>query len=126
MRKATERLRKLGQTLELLHGAGLKFHPMAALLTLYAGASSQYVLRLGAANEEQARAYDAQLRCMWGDLVGRPISELDWLRACLPRKLGGCGLQAAEARLAPSAWAGLSAAAQQAERAYPGGHGHPH
>ena len=74
MQTSTARLRKLGQTLELLHGAGLKFHPMAALLTLYAGASPQYVLRLGAANVEQARAYDAQLRCLWGDLFWGALS----------------------------------------------------
>ena len=121
MRKATQRLCKIGDTFDALHAAGLKWHTMAALVCLYAGASSQYVLRLGAATEEQATLYDQQFRHMWSVMTGRTVSDRDWLRACLPRKLGGCGLQSAEARLAPSAWAGLVAAAQQAERAVPGG-----
>ena len=56
-----------------------------------------------------------------GDLLGRAVSDVGWPKARLPRKLGGCDLQSAEAKLASSAWAGLAAATQQAERAYPVG-----
>ena len=44
---------------------GLTKHGVAALLKVYAGASSQSVLRLGTASGEAIRTYDAVLRQTW-------------------------------------------------------------
>eukprot|EP00969_Alexandrium_andersonii_P187320 8276565-Alexandrium_andersonii.AAC.1 len=58
--------------------AGLSKHWAGALLKQYAGATSQYVLRLGAATVEEAQKYDKALRQAWSELVGRPIHDLAW------------------------------------------------
>eukprot|EP00969_Alexandrium_andersonii_P201132 8886070-Alexandrium_andersonii.AAC.1 len=85
MAAATDRLVKTFDAIEELRLAGLSEHWAGVLLKQYAGAASQYVLRLGAAAVEEAQKYAAALRQAWSELVGRPIHELAWKCMCLPQ-----------------------------------------
>eukprot|EP00969_Alexandrium_andersonii_P199181 8795588-Alexandrium_andersonii.AAC.1 len=62
MAMETGRFQKAFGAIKELRLAGLSDHWAGALLRQYAGAASQYVLRLGAAALEEARKYDAALR----------------------------------------------------------------
>eukprot|EP00969_Alexandrium_andersonii_P156671 6926404-Alexandrium_andersonii.AAC.1 len=76
MAAATDRLVKTFDAIKELRLVGLSKHWAGALLKQYAGAASQYVLRLDAATVEEAQRCDAALRQAWSELVGRPIHEL--------------------------------------------------
>eukprot|EP00969_Alexandrium_andersonii_P015273 667139-Alexandrium_andersonii.AAC.1 len=91
MAAATARLQKTFEAIRELKLAGLGKRWAGALLKQYAGAASQYVLRLGAATVEEARKYDTALRQAWPELVGRSIHDLAWKCMCLPQRMGGCG-----------------------------------
>eukprot|EP00969_Alexandrium_andersonii_P351553 15435697-Alexandrium_andersonii.AAC.1 len=54
-------------------------------------------------------------------MIGRPMREIEWKCVCLPQRMGGCGVQSAEARLAASVWAGPTAALKQALPVVPQG-----
>eukprot|EP00969_Alexandrium_andersonii_P145788 6447861-Alexandrium_andersonii.AAC.1 len=62
MAAATDRLVETFDAIKELRLAGLSKRWAGALLKQYAGAASQYVLRLGAATVEEAQKYDAALR----------------------------------------------------------------
>eukprot|EP00975_Prorocentrum_lima_P052438 10991804-Prorocentrum_lima.AAC.1 len=96
MADASERLKKTFEAIQELKMAGLSKHWAGALLKQYAGAASQYVLRLGAATVEEAQMYDKVLRQSWEQLLGRSIHELSWKCMCLPQRMGGFGVQSAE------------------------------
>lgn len=116
---ATARLQGLWDRLTKLLTAGLSKHVAGALLRSYAGAASQFVLRLSAATPRSVEGYDAALRGIWSQLLQRPLAADDWARACLPCKLGGLGLQSAESRAAAAAWSGLHSALPVASKALP-------
>eukprot|EP00969_Alexandrium_andersonii_P180673 7984427-Alexandrium_andersonii.AAC.1 len=78
MAATTERLKKTFAAIQELRLAGLSKHWAGALLKQYAGAASQYVLRLGAATVEEAQKYDEALRQAWSELLGRSIHDLSW------------------------------------------------
>eukprot|EP00969_Alexandrium_andersonii_P231416 10220274-Alexandrium_andersonii.AAC.1 len=61
MAATTDRLWKTFEAIKEPRLAGLSGHWAGALLKQYAGAASQYVLRLGAATVEEARKYDVVL-----------------------------------------------------------------
>eukprot|EP00969_Alexandrium_andersonii_P095528 4220663-Alexandrium_andersonii.AAC.1 len=61
MAATTGRLMKTVDASKELRLAGLSKHWAGALLKQYAGAASQYVLRLGAATVEEAQKYDTAL-----------------------------------------------------------------
>ncbi len=119
--QATARLRSLWDKLVPLMTRGLRKHVSGGLLRLYAGAASQYALRLGTATEAAVQRYDEALRGVWDQLLGRVMTDEDWQRACLPTRDGGLGIQSAGGRVHAAAWAGLVAALPEASRVLPGG-----
>lgn len=115
--QATARLDNLWAQLRALLVAGLPKHVAGALLRSYAGAASQFVLRLSPTTPAATARYDATLKQIWDHLIERPMSAPEWRRACLPCKLGGLGLQSATDRHLAAAWCGLSAALPVASKA---------
>lgn len=56
---------------------------------------------------------------VWGELLGRELSPMEWARAGLSAKYGGLGLQLAADRMDAAAWAVLTAALPVADRVLP-------
>lgn len=110
---ATERLVSLWQQLQRLQKAGLQRQATAALLRTYAGSASQHALRLTLTPEQLAKTYDEQLAKCWNDLAERPLEGKSLTLLGPPARLGGAGVQFAEARRCAAFFASWSTAAKE-------------
>lgn len=78
-------------------------------------------MRLGPPTIDTAREYGTELRQVWEELLGRPMSDQERCRAGLATKHGGLRVQLAGDRMDTAAWAGLTAALPVANRVLPWG-----
>ena len=101
MEKTTQRFQKIATTLADLNAEGLNEQTVNDILTMYAGAASQHVLRMSFVPEQEAQNFDRQVPTFWSRLMHRDnTSKLLFL----PLKLGGLGVESAVQRHAAAPW----------------------
>ena len=101
MEKATQRFQKIATTLADLNAEGLNVQTVNDLLTMFAGAASQHVLRMSFVPEQEARNFDRQVTSFWSRLIQRDIASPLFF---LPLELGGLGVGSAFQRHAAAPW----------------------